>query len=149
MTVARSYGQAGFGPTTAGARGATIMFGDAKGGVRYQWNGRAFIQRFSVEILRGFQNLARLAENYWRNEEWVPEKHPYMTGEERDLGFFIVSETNNRVTMIFGSRAPHAIFEEFGTVYREGHYPIRKTLDRYAYRASAVVRQAARAGGTL
>jgi len=137
----------------ASAKGATFLLptpgqvsgGSKSGGVRYQWQGQKAIPIMNDILLRGFQRMARAAEEYWRNTEWTEANHPEMTGNERDLGFFRVSEANNRVVFVGGTRAPYAAFEEFGTRYREGHFPVRKTLDRVVYRASYYIRAAAKA----
>lgn len=162
-TPARSYGDRLLG--TAGARGATFRLRTGPVpyyplarqrraaarisgmGVQYDWQGRRAIQQVNDLVVLGLERLRQRAIDYWRNEEWVQSRHPEMTGVERDSGFFEITTTGNRATFTFGATAPWAIFEEFGTRYRPGHYPIRNTLDKVAYRAADVIRRAARESG--
>jgi hypothetical protein len=118
-------------------------------GTTYQWRGQRVIEAFNETLTRGFQNLAAFAESYWRNEEWTRDRHPYMTGNERDQGFFSVSIENGRVLLEVGAETYYATYEEFGTIHRPGHYPIRNTLDRVAYRFGDVIRDAARQDGLV
>lgn len=117
-------------------------------GMNYTWEGQAVITAFNDVLQRGFESLADFAQDYWMNEEWTTGRHPYMTGEERNSGFFIVGYTpDGRVDLQIGAEVRHAIFEEYGTVNRPGHFPIRNTLDRVAYRFSDAIRAAAKAEG--
>lgn len=161
-TPARSYGDRLLG--TAGARGATFNLRTGQlpvyplarqrraaarirgAGVQYNWQGRRAITDINAIVLAGLERLRQRAEDYWNNEEWTLANHPEMTGVERDSGYFEITTTGNRATFEFGATAPWAIFEEFGTRYRPGHYPIRRTLDKVAYRAATVIREAARQG---
>jgi len=118
--------------------------------MNYTWQGQVVIQAFNEVLQRGFEQLSGVAQDYWNNEEWTKERHPYMTGNERNMGFFVVSTSGGgTVQLEVGSEASYAIFEEFGTSVRPGHYPIRNTLDRVAYRFSDVIRAAARAEGMI
>ena len=131
-------------------------------GMQYTWEGQSVIQAFNDVLTRGFEQLAEFAQDYWNNEEWTPDRHPYMTRAERDAGFFIVGSTpggssavrgsggaSSFVELQIGSEVPHAIFEEYGTSIRPGHFPLRNTLDRVAYRFSDVIRAAAREEGLV
>lgn len=118
------------------------------GGVTYTWRGEKSLAMFQTVLDGAFDTIKQRAITYWRNEEWTKERHPYMTGTERDSGFFIVQQTSQlRVEFRFGAEAPWAMFEEFGTGRREGHYPIRNTLDRVGYRMTDVIRDAAKRVG--
>jgi len=118
--------------------------------MNYVWQGQVVIQAFNEVLTTGFQSLAGFAQDYWTNEEWTQDRHPYMTGAERNAGFFIVGQGNRgTVELQVGSEVPYAIYEEFGTSERPGHYPIRNTLDRVAYRFSDAIRAASREAGLI
>lgn len=137
-TTARPQVGRSVGPTEVGLRPT---------GMQYTWLGQAVIRSFNDTLTRGFEQLAGVAQDYWENEEWTQDRHPYMTGNERNQGFFIVSNEGGNVRLDVGSEVPHAVYEEFGTSRRPGHYPLRNTLDKVAYRFSDVIRDAARAEG--
>src|SRR5262249_27769876 len=100
-TPARSYGDRLLG--TAGARGATFLLRQGPpaiyplprqtraaariggAGVQYDWQGRKRIEPLLMDVvLAGLEGLRERAIDYWNNQEWTPDRHPEMTGVERD-----------------------------------------------------------------
>jgi hypothetical protein len=127
------------------AAGATMGVGAATGQVTYTWRGQRSLAQWQEVLETAFEALRDRAMAYWNDEEWVESRHPEMTGDERDSGFFLVSQTESLVVQLeFGAESPHAVYEEFGTIHREAHYPIRNTLDRVGYRVTDVLREEAR-----
>ena len=83
-------------------------------------------------------------EKYWQDVEWVEARHPEMTGAERDAARFFLDATRKKGTLLAlmeidpaamagetnpeGRRVEDYVdFEERGTIYREGHWPMHNT----------------------
>lgn len=120
----------------------------ALGGVTYTWEGQKQLSLMQEILDNGLARVREAAENYWNTVEWTKERHPHMTGEEKRSGFFRVVRNRRMVVELqFGATAPWAVYEEYGTRFREGHHPIRNTLDRVGYRATDYIRAEARRAG--
>jgi hypothetical protein len=91
------------------------------------------------------QRAAADARNYWEDVVWQPQLHPYMTGNERDAGRFLVRRSARNRVRFTGSvdlgQAPEAIYHEFGTRNYEGHFPLRQTMDFIAPRIRTYLAQ--------
>jgi hypothetical protein len=113
------------------------------GGVQVHWNGYKIIQQVNQGILRAAERSRQRAQRYWQ-EEWTPERHPYMTGNEESIlrnGFWrVVPVAGGHVHLEGGSTSRHTMFEEYGTSHQPAHAPIRRTVDRVKYYLAADVR---------
>lgn len=119
--------------------------GTNQGGVHATWNGYKVIESLNRAVLRAAERSQQRAERYW-DEEWTPDKHPYMTGDQNSIvanGYWrVVPIAGGHVHLVGGSTSPHTIYEEFGTSRQPAHAPIRKTFDRVKYTLSSDIRWA-------
>lgn len=108
------------------------------GQVEYTWNGRTLIEQLSARSERALELAAADALEYWTSYIWSPQFHPDMTGKERDAGRFYVERNPEtgfaRLVGTVEMSEEYPIYEEFGTSKREGHFPLRRTMDWVAPR---------------
>ena len=120
-------------------------FADPRAGVTVRFDTRTIVAAVDTAMLQAAGRILDEAKAYWHDVEWTEARHPEMTGDERDQGIFEVQvQEGHSVRIIIGSSAKHAIYEEYGTIHRAGHMPIRQTIDAIAYKAAPIVRRAAR-----
>jgi hypothetical protein len=113
------------------------------GGQQYSvsWNSRAFLARVDAAIEEAAQRVAESARRYWTDTEWTPERHPYMTGHERDtLEVQITPVQGQRTTITLSAKTPYVGREE------ERHHPLRNTLDVTAPKLAPAIRRAMQRG---
>jgi hypothetical protein len=122
-------------------RGIKSVFGRGKpsiasGQLKFTWNGRKKILELTDAVQRALDRAQEEANDYWFNVVWNPVRHPNMTGRERDAIRFAVTVENNhiRLTATVDLNENYPIYEEFGTRFREGHFPFRQTMDFIAPR---------------
>jgi hypothetical protein len=113
------------------------------GGVVVRFDSQKMLQHVDRALLQAGNRILASAKAYWRDEEWTPDRHPEMTGEERDKGFFELEvQEGHRVRLVMGSSARHANVEEYGSIHRPGHFPVRQTLDTVTPRVAPIMRRA-------
>lgn len=116
-------------------------------GYSLSWEGRKFVQYVDEKVQQAMEQVRGEAERYWREDEWQRDRHPEMTGNERDQATFEITPHPGGVTvLIIGTSVPHAIYEELGTAFRSGHHPLHNTLDHTAPRIAPALRRAFRSG---
>jgi len=129
---------------------AYVSVPSGQGGVSVHWNGTKVLQQVNAAVLMAAERSRARAERYWQ-EEWTPDRHPYMTGNEESIlrnGYWrVVPVSGGHVHLEGGSTSRHTIYEEYGTSRQPAHAPIRKTVDRLKYTLAADVRWALRRNG--
>jgi hypothetical protein len=107
--------------------------------LEYRWRGQKVIEQLTAGANRAMQRASDDATTYWREVVWTRENHPYMTGNERDAGRFVVfagGADRRRATLVgyveLGDEYP--LYVEFGTQFQEGTFPLRRTMDWIAPR---------------
>jgi hypothetical protein len=121
------------------------------GGLGLEWDTRVVLSAIEACHLEAMQRVAVRARKYWDTEEWTPDHHPYMTGDEDSIkanGYFeVVPNPSGTLALYIGSTSGHTIYEELGTSRQPAHQPIRNTVDRVAYSISDELRASARRHG--
>lgn len=111
-----------------------------RGAFRETWNGATVLQQWQAQIQAGMERVAAETLADLRASIHVD------TGEMRDKAFATVEVRGTKRTLVAGSAANHAAYEELGTVHRPGHPMIRAVVDRQAPRVTQSI-AAARRGG--
>lgn len=102
----------------------------------YHWNGAQVLTQINRATFRAFNRIAVLTE-----KTWVEVVH-VITGHLRDsLHVILDVARNNKVALLITNTAEYADFEERGTIYREGHFPMRQTLDRVVPKVRGILRE--------
>jgi hypothetical protein len=113
--------------------------------LQFEWRGRKAIEALMPAVERGLQRAREDAERYWREVIWTRANHPYMTGTERDAGRFDVvpgaTSLKAELRVWVDMDAEYVLWEEFGLPGREGHFPMRRTLDWVAPRIAQYIRE--------
>lgn len=111
-----------------------------RGAFRETWRGATVLQQWQAQIQAGMEKVAADTLADLRASIHVD------TGEMRDKAFAKVEVRGTKRTLVAGSAANHAAYEELGTIYRPGHPQIRGVIDRQAPRVTQSI-AAARKGG--
>jgi hypothetical protein len=110
-----------------------------RGNFRLVWQGATVLRAWDAQIQAGLRTSARQILDDLHQEIHVD------SGEMRDKAFAEVLVAGTKRTIVAGSAADHAIYEELGTRFRPGHPQIRKVIDRNAPLVTQNIAQA-RAG---
>lgn len=94
------------------------------------------LQAWQAQIQAGMERVAAEALDDLRASIHVD------TGEMRDKAFAMVEVRGTKRTLVAGSAANHAVYEELGTSRRPGHPQIRQVVDRQAKRVTEAIRSA-------
>lgn len=114
----------------------------SRGHFQYRWRGADFVNLVNRATFVGMNKVANEAEVAWRQIVHV------ISGHLRDSANFIVDvDRRGRLVFILRNEAHYADFEERGTIYREGHFPIRQTMDRVVPRINTIMLTAYRQAG--
>lgn len=113
--------------------------------IEYTFNGRRVIEALTDAVERAMQLAQDDAYTYWREVVWTKDQHPFMTGAERDAGSFVIDAQGDPLRPRLVGRVDmsqdYPYYEEFGTRFREGHYPLRRTMDYVAPRIRYYLRR--------
>lgn len=112
-----------------------------RGAFRTTWRGATVLKAWQDQIQAGMERVAAETLADLRATIHVD------TGEMRDKAFATVEVRGTKRTLVAGSAANHAAYEELGTIYREGHPMIRQVVDRQAPRVTQAIAAARKGGG--
>lgn len=107
-----------------------------RGAFRETWQGATVLQAWQAQIQAGMERVAAESLDDLRASIHVD------TGEMRDKAFATVEVRGTKRTLVAGSAANHAVYEELGTSRRPGHPQIRQVVDRQAKRVTEAIRSA-------
>lgn len=107
-----------------------------RGSFRETWQGATVLRAWEAQIQAGLEQVA---------EDTLEDLHVTIhedSGEMRRQAFATVEVRGTKRTLVAGSSAKHAIYEELGTSLRPGHPQIRQVVDRQAKRVTEAIRSA-------
>lgn len=112
-----------------------------RGAFRTTWNGATVKQAWLSQIEAGMEKVASDTLADLRVTIHLD------TGRMRAEAFATVEVRGTKRTLVAGSAAPYAAYEELGTIYRPGHPQIRQVVDRQAPRVTQAIAAARKGGG--
>jgi len=112
-----------------------------RGAFRTTWRGATVLQQWQAQIAAGMERVA--AETLADLRVTIHED----TGRMRREAYATVEVRGTKRTLVAGSAAPYAAYEELGTIYRPGHPQIRQVVDRQAPRVTQAIASARKGGG--
>lgn len=92
------------------------------------WRGDEVIVQMARGVVIGLQGAGADWLDAWQ-EEWDPDRHPYMTGRARDEGGTSIEQDGDVFTLVLYSPPDYMVFEELGTEHQHAHHPLLRSAD--------------------